>query len=111
MKPKILLAGLLIVAASSGGKNPATFTSLTQLKVLYATVMDKHKNSVTSLKGRCELHRGGFRSGTENRVGRVCADSHMEDQAVSGPSKGASTSEIEPAGVRSKQGSDGGEGV
>jgi Ca-activated chloride channel family protein len=51
MKPKIFLAGLLVVAVTGAGQNPATFTSLTQLKVLYATVMDKHKNSVTNLKG------------------------------------------------------------
>src|ERR1022692_4759484 len=51
MKPKIFLAGLLAVALTGAGQNPPTFSSMTQLKVLYATVMDRHKNSVTNLKG------------------------------------------------------------
>src|SRR5580704_16780360 len=52
MKLKILLTGLLVAAVTVAGQNPPpTFTSMTQLKVLYASVLDKHRNSVTSLKG------------------------------------------------------------
>lgn len=48
-----LLAGVLVIsvlgASVLAGQNPPIFSATSRLKVLYASVLDKHKNSISSL--------------------------------------------------------------
>jgi len=71
----IEVLALLWAALSAGGQTP-TFTSKTDLVPLYATVMDKHKNSVTTLT------RDNFKI-YEDKILQKIKDFRREDVPVS----------------------------